>query len=77
MDERTELQLQPVRRLGDVGKQGWNILRGDTLLPVLTLRDNVVGAVVDSVSDVSALTPAAIRPAPRCAPVRRSSAAIF
>lgn len=26
-------------RLGDVGKQGWNILRGDLMFPVLALRD--------------------------------------
>jgi D-serine dehydratase len=26
-------------RLGDVGKQGWNVLRGDLMFPVLALRD--------------------------------------
>jgi len=26
-------------RLGDVGKQGWNLLRGDMMFPVLALRD--------------------------------------
>ena len=26
-------------RLGDVGKQGWNVLRGDLMYPVLALRD--------------------------------------
>ena len=26
-------------RLGDVGQQGWNILWGDLMLPVLALRD--------------------------------------
>jgi len=26
-------------RLGDVGKQGWNLLRGDLMFPVLALRD--------------------------------------
>lgn len=26
-------------RLGDVGKQGWNVLHGDLMFPVLTLRD--------------------------------------
>ena len=26
-------------RLGDVGKQGWNVLRGDLMFPVLILRD--------------------------------------
>jgi D-serine dehydratase len=30
-------------RLGDVGRQGWNILRGDLMLPVLALRDAHVG----------------------------------
>ena len=25
-------------RLGDVGKQGWNVLRGDMMLPLLTVR---------------------------------------
>ena len=27
-------------RLGDVGKQGWNLLRGDLMFPVLALRDS-------------------------------------
>jgi D-serine dehydratase len=27
-------------RLGDVGKQGWNVLRGDLMFPVLVLRDD-------------------------------------
>ena len=26
-------------RVGDVGKQGWNVLRGDLMFPLLTLRD--------------------------------------
>ena len=38
-------------RLGDVGQQGWNILRGDLMLPVLALRDahvrNNLGVVRD------------------------------
>ncbi len=29
-------------RLGDVGKQGWNVLKGDMTLPLLTLRDAAV-----------------------------------
>lgn len=29
-------------RLGDIGRQGWNVLKGDLPLPLLTLRDSAV-----------------------------------
>ena len=41
LDARTKgIPLAAERvRLGDVGKQGWNVLRGDLMFPVLALRD--------------------------------------
>jgi D-serine deaminase-like pyridoxal phosphate-dependent protein len=41
LDARTKgIPLATERvRLGDVGKQGWNLLRGDLMFPVLALRD--------------------------------------
>jgi D-serine dehydratase len=42
LDSRTKgIPLATGRvRLGDVGKQGWNLLRGDLMFPVLALRDS-------------------------------------
>ena len=41
-------------RLGDVGKQGWNVLRGDMMLPLLTIRASRMKNNLNTMRDYAA-----------------------
>jgi D-serine dehydratase len=41
-------------RLGDVGKQGWNVLRGDMMLPLLTVRASKMKTNLRTMRDYAA-----------------------
>ena len=49
-------------RLGDVGKHGWNVLKGDMTLPLLTLRDAALANNLRVMRDFTAANGVSIAP---------------
>ena len=41
-------------RLGDIGAQGWNVIKGDLALPAMTLRDSAVANNIALMRDIAA-----------------------